>query len=157
MLIMKKKLMFSCFFLLICVLASCEKDPIFKPIPPLSDVPKITLKNVAPTAVRQFADSIVFTIEYEDGNGDVGWDVADSVSVFITDNRVPLTEQFFIPNVAPMTSNIAVRGQFKVVLPHTIIINPASASEYVTFSIRLKDRAGNSSNTVTTQQMTVSI
>ncbi len=133
----------------------CSKDKATAELPKISDIPTIKLLSVAPTTVQQFTDSLVFNIEYEDGNGDIGWNVADSMSLFITDNRIALTERFNLGNVAPMGSNIAVRGIFNVVMHHTILLDPNQSSEQVQFLLQLKDRAGNRSNEVMSTIITV--
>ena len=114
--------------------------------PPMSDVPAIELINVSPTTVTALGDSIVFIIHYEDGNGDLGFNAPDSMSLYITDTRIPLTESFFVPLLAPEGADIAIQGELEVVLNNTILVNPDATSETVEFEIQLRDRSGNYSN-----------
>jgi len=75
--------------------------------------------------------------------------------VYITDERFPLTEGFHLPPLAPDGAGVAITGVLTVVLPRTILQDPGAASEQVVFSIRLRDRAGNWSNTVQSESLTV--
>lgn len=135
---------------------SCKKDDPDPPDPyiPTSDTPSIALVDVAPLTVTQFVDSIVFTISYIDGDGDLGFDNADSLSLELTDNRVPLTEKFHIPPLSPVNTNIVIKGELIVILDHTSLIDTLG-SETTTYTIKLRDRAGNWSNSVTTGIITI--
>lgn len=123
--------------------------------PPMSDVPAIELINVSPTTVTALGDSIVFIIHYEDGNGDLGFNAPDFMSLYITDTRIPLTESFFVPLLAPEGADIAIQGELEVVLNNTILVNPDATSETVEFEIQLRDRSGNYSNVLVAPVITV--
>ena len=62
------------FFIFSMILFSCKKknDASTEPNPVISKVPSITLVSATPTTIHQFSDSIVFTIHYTDGDGDLG-------------------------------------------------------------------------------------
>jgi len=137
------------------LLFSCKKEAVSNPIPSFSDTPVISLISVSSTTVRQFTDSIIFTIKYQDGNGDIGYEFADSMSLFLIDTRVPLTFAYHIPPVAPIGSDIDVEGTYEIVLDHTIIFDPALNPEITIFEIKLKDRANNWSNTLLSPIITI--
>ena len=120
----------------------------------ISDIPEINIISVNPINVLEFQDSIVFVIQYIDGNGDIGTENADTKSLYLTDNRVNITESYHIPPLAPLNSSIAIQGNLNVVLNKTAVFGTAN-SESATFSIYLVDRAGNSSNTVTSESITI--
>ena len=135
-----------------CLLfSSCQKDDGPNPI---SILPEIELKSVSPSSIQQF-DSLVFTIHYTDGDGDLGDYDADTLSLWITDNRFPLTEKFHIPPLAPQGAVITITGDLIVTLDHVILEDQASSSETATFTIKLKDRSGNWSNEVTSPSVTI--
>jgi len=136
--------------LLMGLLFSCKKEdhePF--PYPNVPNTPHIALNSVNQTSVVANQDSLVFVISYMDGNGDIGHDNADSTSLRLTDNRGPLVMEYHIPPVTPDGNDISVRGEFSIVLQHTILFDQSVAEETVTFTIQLKDRAGNWSNAVT--------
>ena len=126
-----------------------------KEIDPLDLVPSIELVSVAPTQVLEYQDSIVFTISYKDGDGDLGENDPDVKNVFVTDLRNDVTYRYRLQQLAPNNANIPIQGQFIIVLPHTAIIG-SSHTETVKYRIYVTDRSGNTSNTVTTGDINVS-
>jgi hypothetical protein len=150
---------YSIFFLLWVIMTffACNKEEHITnpPLPAMSVIPKISLISAAPSVVQEFKDSIVFTIEYEDGDGNIGFEDADSMSVYVTDKRVPLTEKFYISPLTPNNQSLQIKGKLHIVLDHTILFNASGQTEQVTFAIKLRDRANNWSNEVTTQAITV--
>jgi hypothetical protein len=135
---------------------SCKKETLGNdPLPPVSDTPSITLKSVVPMTVTQLQDPIEFTISYLDGNGDLGYYEADSNSVFVTDNRFPLTEGFQVQPLAPAGADISIQGELVITLDDVILEDSTNASEQATFTIQMRDRAGNWSNAVTSGVVTV--
>jgi hypothetical protein len=141
---------------LMALASSCKKEPLGNdPLPPVSDTPSISLKTVIPTTVKQLDDPIEFTIMYTDGNGDLGFYEADSHSVYVTDNRFPLTATFQLQPLAPMGTDISIQGELVVTLDDIILEDTSSTSEHATFTIKLRDRAGNWSNSVTSGIVTV--
>jgi hypothetical protein len=144
--------------LVISTLWSCTKtEKAAEPAKPdpVSIVPAISLASVSPTTVRQFKDSIIFMVNYTDGDGDLGNADADSSSLFLTDARGNLTEGYYIQPLAPQGSNIAIKGTLKVRLDHTALLSTGTTTETTTYSIQMKDRAGHWSNKVSTGTMTI--
>ena len=144
------------FSLIVCTLiSSCSKDGSTNPNAPISPIPSIELKSVSPQSIHQLSDSLVFEIQYTDGDGDLGDYDADTLSLWITDNRFPLTEKFHIPPLAPQGSAIAITGTLNVTLDHIILKDQTASFESATFTVKLKDRAGNWSNEVTSDSITI--
>lgn len=141
------------FFVLIVF--SCKKDKSNEPIPKASITPVIELVSVIPTTVHALQDSIEFTISYTDGDGDLGFSDADSMSVFITDKRFPLTIAFHLQPLSPLNTTISIKGNLPIVLNNTILQNNSSTSESAVFEIKIRDRANHYSNVLTTQPVTV--
>ncbi|MFT7588559.1 MAG: hypothetical protein ACI959_000770 [Limisphaerales bacterium] len=144
--------LFGLIFILLA--GACTDDPMGGG-PPISDIPYIELRAVNPGNVTAFEDSIVFELYYLDGDGDLGFESADSAVVYLTDTRFPLIEEFHVQPIAPEGSNIIISGIWQVVLPFTILQDPLASSELAIFSLRIRDRAGNSSNTVISVPITV--
>ena len=135
--------------------SSCKKDEESQPLPPVSEVPQIEFISINKTAIQQLGDSLVFTISYLDGNGDIGFENADSAALFVTDTRFPLTHPYHLPPFTPAGTELAVQGALNIVLENIILKNSAANSETATFKIYLKDRAGNSSNEITSPEVTI--
>lgn len=138
----------------VVVLTACNKEDDL-PGDPMSVVPEIELLTTGPSTVVALKDSIEFLLHYQDGDGDLGYNSPDSLSLYVTDNRIGLTESMFVQLLAPEDAQVAIQGELLVELHNTILIDPDAASETVTFSIYLRDRAGNMSNTVTSPPITV--
>lgn len=153
---MKYIYLFVLFFILVVYACKKEEDVTPESDPPMSIIPSIELKSVTPTSVKQFKDSIVFNIFYKDGDGDLGFSDTDSLSLYLTDNRVPLTEKYHVPPLSPDSSKIAIQGYFNLVLNHTNLLDTAGTdSETTTYTIKVKDRSGNWSNEVTSVTITI--
>ena len=155
---MKKALLL---FLPGLLLAACTKEST-KTIedelnPPIGETPELTLLSVSSTSVVQYADSLVFTVQYLDGDGDLGTSDPDATPLELVDQRDPdqLIFGYHLPPLAPAGSEIAIQGELRVVLQNTILLDPDSESETTTFTLRLQDRAGNWSNEVETEEITI--
>lgn len=133
----------------IILIASCKKEEV-----EISDVPEIEFVSVTPQNVIEYQDSLVFTISYRDGDGDLGENGNNIDNFFLTDSRNDVTYKFRIQQLAPDNANIPIQGDLNIVLQNTAVLN-GQASESFTYSMYLKDRAGNQSNTVTSSTITV--
>lgn len=147
-------LQFVCLLLLLSPFISCLKEESSANLP-VSNIPEIALLSVSPAAVHNLQDSLLFTMSYIDGDGDLGDYDVDSLSLWITDNRFPLTEKFHIIPLAPQGASIVITGELKVVLEHIILKDQSSVAEAATFTVQLKDRAGHWSNSVTSDTIMV--
>lgn len=122
--------------------------------PGVSEVPEISFESVAPNVVIEYQDSLYFTISYRDGDGDLGQNNTDNNNLFIQDSRNQVVYGFRVQQLAPDNADIAIQGNINVTLPSTAILN-GGASETVSYSIWVVDRAGNESNKVSTSTLTV--
>lgn len=136
--------------LLIILFSNCKQDETF-----LSETPEIELLNVSTNQVISFVDSITFEIQYKDGNGDLGFANGDSLSFHLIDNRNGLVQEFYIPPLTPNNEQIAIQGTFLVTLDYTFIFNSNNQEETTTYTMRIKDRAQNWSNSVTSSEIKI--
>lgn len=138
-------------FLLLCLLVfGCNNR-----LEGISEIPEIELLSVSPTTVKAFEDDIVFEVKYTDGDGDLGSNNDQDRNVFIRDERVGITHEFRLKQLAPEGASIAITGTFSVTLPSTIRVDSSSSSESVVFVLYLKDQAGNTSNEVISEPVEV--
>ena len=140
--------LFSAALVLSALLFACNTEN------EISEVPEISFISVAPNVVTEYQDSLVFTISYRDGNGDLGENNTDNDNLFVQDSRNQVTYGFRLQQLAPDNADIAIQGNLNVTLPNTAIIN-GGQSESVAYTIWLVDRAGNESNRVTSSTVTV--
>ncbi len=130
----------------VVLFAACGKeddDPFANPDP------VIELKAVTPTTAVEFSDSVVFTIYYRDNNGDLGDNNPAVKNLFLKDNRIGIEYSYRIQQLAPTGSNVAIEGNLNVVLNTVARTDTSLSQESATFSLYVKDRAGNKSNVVT--------
>jgi hypothetical protein len=133
------------------LLGACKKENAEE----MSNVPGITFVSVSSTSVKAFRDSLSFVIAYTDGDGDLGENRAEALNAFIVDPRISYPYELRIPQLAPSGAAVPIKGKITLTLKNTILTDE-SASQTVNYSIYVKDRAGNKSNTVTSAAVTVS-
>jgi hypothetical protein len=131
--------------------AGCQKDD----DPFANKVPTIELLSLTPQMVVEFQDSLVFNIKYRDNDGDLGENDPNVKNLFITDNRIGIVYDYRIQQLAPTGSAIAIEGTLQVVLNSVARTDTSLAQQSATFSVYVKDRAGNKSNTVTSGAITI--
>lgn len=141
-----------CTLLIIVAIAvtACQDND----IEPLSPIPSIELVSVSPNVIQEFAEKVFITIRYEDGNGDIGYDNPDLNAVFVKDSRLAEADGYHVPPITPPNTNLAVTGQLTIELKNNFILGN-SDEEVITYEIQLQDRAGNLSNTVETETITI--
>lgn len=139
-------------------LASCVQPPEYP------DEPAILFESMSTDRVARFGnDTVVVVVSFTDGDGDLGHgdqsdnieDPADTVlNVFMVDSRLPGFPISFHIDSVPRQSNVpAISGTIELELNPFVMawdcLNGLSEDTAV-LSIRMIDRAGNSSNTVRT-------
>ena len=117
-------------------------------------IPLIKLLKVSSTQLKQFKDSLTITIEYTDGDGDIGETNPDMNDLEVRDQRLSKADYYFVKPLTPPNANIKVKGIIAVQIKNTFLLGTAD-SEITTFELRLKDRAGNWSNSVKTTVITI--
>ncbi len=143
------------FIPLITLVVSCGKNK----VEPITATPTIELIEIVPASmeVQQYNDNLIFTISYTDGDGDLGTENPDIPSIELIDTRNPndLKFEYHLSPRSPSGSEVSITGELNVILEHSIIINDLNDSEETTFKIRIKDRAGNWSNEVESEKVTI--
>ena len=118
------------------------------------ETPEIRLVSVEPTSIQQFQDSIIINLEYKDGDGDLGFEHPDSLSLRVQDARLTKPDWYFVKPLAPVGSNVPIQGILTFRLSGTFILGNGN-QESTTFTIDLKDRNDNWSNQVVTPTITI--
>lgn len=141
---------FALFSLLLLVCGCTKKSD----EPPFSIKPEIRFVSMKPQTVIAGRDSVAFQIEYQDGDGDLGDSKADAQNLFLTDTRIHAVYPYRIPRIVPSDTKVPIKGSFTFSLPNTFLTDSVP-SQQTTFTIRIRDRAGNESNTLTTPALTI--
>ncbi len=131
--------------------SSCKKN---NELTGNSDVPFIKFVSVSATTVLQFKDSLEITFEYSDANGDIGETDPDLNDIMIKDKRLSKADYYFIKPLSPPNTSIKTKGTIAVQMKNTFLLGTAN-SETTTFELKLKDRAGNWSNSIFTPTITI--
>lgn len=140
-------------FMLLSVFSiSCTRE---EEAPVFPKTPSIRLIQVQPQQAVAYKDSISFQIAYEDGDGDLGENTAGSENLFLKDSRTGATYTFRIRRLVPEDQSVPIKGSLSFVLPFAILTDDNSASQQAIFEIKVKDRAGNESNSISTEAITV--
>jgi len=121
---------------------------------PFSDVPEITLESMSLDTVVEFEDVEVLTIRYQDGNGDLGFVEPDKYAIFIRDLRLDDFDGFYVGPLAPLDADVAIQGVINVEFPNLFIFGNRN-SEKTRFEIKMKDRSGNESNLVMSDEVVI--
>ena len=146
----KMKLKLLILFAISLLFFGCKKEDLRDDM----DVPYISIRRITPTEVQEFTESILLEIAYEDGNGDLGFHDPDALSLSVQDSRLETPDYYHIPPLAPDGEEIYIKGTFNIYLNTTFLIGVGS-SEKLRYTVRIKDRAENWSNTVTSEEITV--
>ena len=147
----KLKFSFGLLSIVYCLASihGCKKEE------PISEVPAIEFVSITPNPAVKYQDEIKITIKYTDGDGDLGENTPDVKNLFVKDNRNNVTYEFRIPQLAPSDSKIIIQGNQPFNLPPQGFVDDTHTTEAAVYSIYVKDRAGNQSNTVQTPSLTI--
>jgi hypothetical protein len=129
--------------------AGCKKDETNFPIEP-----SIEVVSISPSSPKQYTDPVTITIHYKDGDGDLGENNDSIKNCFVTDNRIGITYQYRIKQLAPTGATIAIEGNLNIELGGQVLIDSVS-QQSVTYTLYVVDRAGHQSNSVTTGEIVI--
>lgn len=136
------------FTILICSSCQNEADP------PFSIVPEIKLLNVSHDTIVEYQDVLVLTVEYKDGDGDIGFLDPDVNAIFVRDARLENFDGFYIGPVTPIGANVPIQGQVDIEFPSVFLFG-SRETETTRFYIKLLDRAGQESNMLETPPVVI--
>ena len=140
---------FNKLFFVLILFYSCKKDEVT-----FDADPSIEFSAISPSSAHQYTDGITITIKYKDGDGDLGENSASAENCFITDNRIGIVYKYRISQLAPDNANIPISGSLNIPLGGQIITD-STATQSVSYTIYVKDRAGHQSNSVTTSAISI--
>lgn len=142
-----KKIVLS-FVWIVILLTSCNKEDEINP------VPQIEFISISSMTVEQFENNLSIKISYIDENGDIGFQDPDIYSLRVKDARLAEYDWYHIPPLTPNLEELNISGQFDLQVNSLFLLGNAS-EEVTSFSIQMRDRAGNWSNTIQTPQILI--
>lgn len=117
-------------------------------------IPKISNISTNQMEYTQFTDTVVIGLDYQDGDGDLGFESADSLSVEVKDIRFAKADYYHLKPLSPLGKRIAISGKISISLKNIFLIG-AGNLESTKFQIRIKDRSQNWSNVLLTKSITI--
>ena len=132
------------------LMAGCRKEDAI-PDP----APSIEVVSIMPATAQQYSDAVTVRTRYRDNNGDLGENTAGVKNCFAVDNRIGIRYEYRISQLAPSGSAVPIEGEVDINLGGQGILDSLASEERVTFTVTVVDRAGNSSNPVTTPEVRI--
>ena len=147
-----RKLLYIGFILLVTNIGlfSCTETV----LPVVAGPPIITYVDIQPRIITEFADSIIVRLSYEDPNGDIGYDDPNIYSLAIQDMRLDSSDWYHVQMLAPEGSEISIQGELALKIKNSFLLGTGQ-TETTSFQLMLKDRAGNESNIIRTDAITI--
>jgi hypothetical protein len=136
-------------FWVVVVLSSMACDPVRN----FDEVPFIRLIEARPDLLREGLDTLYLKVYYEDGDGDLG-EAAGDTDFVVTDIRQgapvfpPVVYPYALPDVTPPGQKKQIYGEIDIKVAPTYR-RPGLSADTARVSLRLRDRKGNFSNTIT--------
>lgn len=161
------KSLFKTLSLLVFMLCfwGCSKPPEYAPEPSISFL-GFNKNLIHQGIVGNPLDTLEILFSFEDGDGDLG--SQDAVDVFLTDSRSNFQERFLLPIFENDASEQGISGTVKLKLPNHIYLcctfpnttdacfrNPEYPRDSLFYHIQIQDRAGNLSNIIKTDVLTL--
>lgn len=137
------------FFLIVITLFSCKKEV-------AEDYynPKLSNLEISLDTVREFADTLLITFDYEDMDGDLGFDDPNANSLTVKDSRLLNADTYHVQPLAPSGSTIKINGTLTVKLNGLFVVGNAD-SENLYFTVQITDRKSHKSNALVSDTIVV--
>lgn len=166
---MRQSLKYIAVLLVALITVTCVKPPDYP------DEPVITSVSVNQTSISQASlngpiDTLIITIGFTDGDGDLSDDDTEP-NIVLVDSRDSTIIPNRIPSINEQGTENGIRGEIKILIPNKTggskgiccifpdrricAVDPKYPVNNYHYSIRIKDRAGNWSNEVQTQDITI--
>ncbi len=149
------------------LIESCKKLPKYGEVPEVDFGGFEVYRNRYNPLSLSYEDSVIFKVKFKDGDGDLGMDEEDKkndtlpnfiMQTFVRSNAVFLDSVVYTGQFQPLTLNAkGIKGPIEGELRYVQTFSYADygVRDSLKFSIRIKDRAGNFSNTVMTDILVV--
>ncbi len=154
------KLTFYTVFAFLFVFAisySCIDAPSFEDVPEISN-PRFIISGDAVIATGSSTDSALLIFDFKDGDGDIGYAAGDTTvvipsHVYLYREELDFTDSvnFKIPFIPQSGGVPDITGTVYITITNSSFLGPClspSRFETANFSISIKDRAGNRSNSI---------
>ncbi|MEY4134277.1 MAG: hypothetical protein RL386_627 [Bacteroidota bacterium] len=151
------------------VAATCARIPEF-PVEPVIEYKGISQNRIEQSRGGGIAlDTIEIRFSFTDGDGDIGSE--DSVNIFLQDSRDGSIQLFKVNPIPKLGAGNGLRGEIKILMtnsavtgyfcctfPNTFLTclpSKQHPSDTLSYQIFIRDRAGNISNKIRTEKITI--
>lgn len=141
-------------FMLVCspfLLNSCKKE---EDDEVQNTAPTISVASLSTDTVKEFVDSVIVEISYQDAQGNLGSLNPDINDLEVKDSRLSQPDFYHVKPLAPEGYTLNISGKLRVRLS-TLFLLGIGDQETATFTIRLRDQSGVWSAPVTTDPITI--
>lgn len=157
-------------FVLAILLNGCAEAPTY-PIEPIIEFKSLNRSEIPQSrsgGVDQI-DTLIITFSFSDGDANLGDE--DSLNIFMTDSRDGFTQSFKINPIPQLGSGDGIAGEIAIKLtndpnlknfcctfpntPLTCIASEQYPVDEMYYTIQIRDRAGNLSNTIQTDPIQI--
>ena len=135
------------FLTLIVLFFSCKKKEENTP-------PFIQFLSISPINITQFVDPVTIKVHYEDTEGDLGHPNPDSLTMYIHDSRLSDADSLHIPPLTP-GMNLSIKGDIDIDIGSPFLLGNGG-SEYIKYTIKVRDNYGLWSNEIVTDEIEIS-
>lgn len=163
---MHRKIQLNFFYwlaLLCMLLYSCSDDTIFP------EAPELKIVGMSNNTIKQSfipdSDSILFTLQFRDGDGDFGSNATDTSKIFFVDSRTDFEYSFVIPDIMASGTR-GIEGEITVKTGAVCCIfpdgdipctpRPDYPVDTMNYFIYLLDLGGRSSDTLRSDEIYIS-
>ena len=147
-----KKIYFLTYCLLLsayCLLSSCTKE-----LPADYYHPKLSNLTISLDTVTEFADTLLITFDYEDMDGDLGFEDPNINSLTVKDSRLQNADTYHVQPLAPVGNELKINGTLQVKLNGLFVVGNADI-ESLHFTVQIKDRESHKSNELVSEEIVV--
>lgn len=134
--------------LLFALPGGCRKEEAPDPIPVIEFI------AISDEVVESFSNAVRITVRYRDGDGDLGSPDPDDNTLRVRDARLPGDDWYHLPPLTPDLQPLNIEGTFEVELNPLFILGNG-LEEVTSFTLQVRDRAGNWSNQISTPQVRI--
>lgn len=115
---------------------------------------RIKIVNTSPLNLQEFQENIELRIEYSHPEGYIGFADPDLLSIEVHDSRLPNPDLYHLQPLAPPNQSLSIQGIINIEIDSPFRFGNGN-SENLSYNIRIQDKNGKWSNTVTTPMITI--
>ena len=116
--------------------------------------PTISIASLSTDSVKEFVDSVIVEISYQDAQGNLGSIDPDINDLEVKDSRLSQPDFYHVKPLAPEGFTLNISGKLRIRLS-TLFLLGIGDQETATFTIRLRDQSGEWSAPVTSDPITI--